>query len=481
MNRNRARIVRHFALGLGGRCGAVALLACGAVACGGGGKSNGGGSSNDASLGEDSSYGGSSGGSSGTSFGGSSGSSSGGSSGGSSSGTEDSGSEDATTDGASADGSGSGEGGSAEASVGADGGDASTDGGASSSSGGGADGGTDGSSGSGSSSSSGGSSSGADGGADGGTGSEAGTAEGGTTDGATEAGATEGGATEAGAAEGGATDGASDGATTCDLTGPWALRVDVQVTWPSTLVLAAGSGTVSLWALVTETQTGDSVASTVLPCGILLPPFAGPSFAGSPTFGVTFPNALFDGTYLTASSTTLTLSGSTPGATYTSPAEANMLGIAFANPTTASWPDMATAQADQVDMDMDGNPGVTANSDVGQPLPNDGGTYSQIPVGALGPYADQLYMAIRAVVALNGTLTSCTAASGPANVSHLDNHTLGCHLAAGGTCSSSGALSQAAFVDTNSPVFTVSSATFEAQALTTSDTCPNVRAALPVP
>jgi hypothetical protein len=236
---------------------------------------------------------------------------------------------------------------------------------------------------------------------------------------------------------------------------------------------------VNLWALIQGTQSGNSIPATVLPCGLALPDFNGPTIAGSPTFGVSFPNTLFDGTFLTATPSTLTLSSSAPGAALTSSAAASLIGITFANPATAAWPSLATAQADEVDTDMDGQVGVTAPSKAGQRNESDSGVYSTIPVGLLGPETDQLYMALRSVIALNGTLTSCTQASGPATVSHLDDHTLGCHLTTGGNCSTAGNASQAAFVDTNSPTFTVSSATFQAQLLTTTMTCPNVRAALP--
>jgi hypothetical protein len=274
----------------------------------------------------------------------------------------------------------------------------------------------------------------------------------------------------------------ADTSTTCNLSGPWALKVAVQVTWQGTTILAAGGGTVDVWALMQGTQTGDSIATTVLPCGIGLPDFDGPAIAGPPIYGVAFPDSLFDGTFLTATASSLTVSSSAPGATLTSPAEANLLGITLADPTTAAWPGLAAAQAAEVDTDADGNPGVTALSKYGNGAvrtENDGGTYSSIPaigtgIGGIGT-ADELYMALRSVIALSGTLTSCTQASGPATVSHFDSHALGCHLVGGGNCSSS----QSSFVDNNSPTFAVTSATFAAQMLTNTGTCPNVRAALP--
>jgi hypothetical protein len=273
---------------------------------------------------------------------------------------------------------------------------------------------------------------------------------------------------------------AADTGTACDLTGAWALKVDVQVTWSGTLILAAGGGTVHLWALVQGAQSGNSIATTVLPCGIGLPDFNGPAIVGSPTFGVAFPNSLFDGTFLTATTSSIDVSSSTPGATFTSPAEANLIGIAFANAATATWPNMATALSEQVDMDMDTHVGVTADSEAGQTTQSGTGTYSAIPVEIGIHTADHLYMTLRSVVALGGTLTSCTTAGGPATVSHIDDHTIGCHLTGGsnttaGDCSNT----QASFVDSNSPAFTVASATFQAKMLSNAATCPDVRSLIP--
>jgi len=458
-----------------------ALLACCATACGGGSKTKGGETPSPDASGT---YGGSGGGSSSGGY----------IVGGSSGGSESEAGEDSGSDGSGEDGSASSSGGAEEGGSDATTGSSSgaSDGGSSSGSSG-ADGGSSGSSGS--SGADGGSSSGADGGssgADGGSSSSG--ADGGSssgTDGGSSSGTdsgsssgTDSGGSSGGSSSSGGADAAAETGTTCNLSGAWALKVTVQVTWSTTEILAAGSGTVNLWALVQGTQSGASFPVTVLPCGIALPDFNGPSIVGSPTFGVTFPDSLFDGTFLTATSSSLTLSSSSPGASFSSPAEANLIGIAFTNPVeddvTGAWPSLATAQGESLDTDMDTNPGVTADSKVGQRTEDDAGTYSAIPVGALGPDADKLYMALRSVVALGGTLTTCTTASGPATVSQINDHTVGCHLVAGGNCSTAGgALSQAAFVDTNSPAFVVSSATFQAQLLAGSATCPNVRAGVP--
>lgn len=197
------------------------------------------------------------------------------------------------------------------------------------------------------------------------------------------------------------------------------------------------------------------------------------------TYGVTFPNSLFDGTDLTAVAGAINVSVSSPGATFTSPATANLIGIAFANPTTAAWPNLATAQADQVDMDVDSHPGVTATPKTGTPASGNAYANPPLALSLFFPRADSLYMALRSVMTLNGTLTSCTAASGAASIAHMDDHIIGCHVAGGGACTAT----QISFVDGNSPVLMprtgANAPTFSAVKLTTAASCPNVRAAIP--
>jgi hypothetical protein len=265
-----------------------------------------------------------------------------------------------------------------------------------------------------------------------------------------------------------------DAGNTCNLTGAWALKITATVSWAATGVVGAGTNqTVNFWALIQGTESGTTLSGTIVPCGIMLPDFM--SFVGGLTYGVTFPNnTIFDSGDLTPVSASLTVSSTAPGATLTTAAEANLIGINFANPATAAWPNLATAQADQVDADKDGNPGVTA-------IPKSGSPYSPIPVQLIPTvYADQLYFTLRSVISLNGTLSTCTTASGNATVSHLDNHIIGCRtMAADGGVGTNCTGAEAMFADMNSPALTASSAKFTASMLTTAATCPNVRAALP--
>ncbi len=466
----------------------LVFLACYANACGSSGTSSGGNDQGSSSGGSSSGYGTSNGGSSsaGTSTS-SSGSgddatldsagddSSGGSSSGVAEGGDDSsgGSSSGSNDGGQADGpdeSGSSSGGSS--SGGSSSGGSSSGG---SSSGGSSSGG----------SSSGGSSSGgsSSGGSSSGGSSSGGSSSGGSSSG----GSSSGGSSSGGSSSGGVVDSGSDASPGCDLSGAWAVKIAVHVTWPGTTLLAASPTAAAqqpvayIWALIQGTQSGLTIPGTVQGCGLGLPDFSGTLLPE--TYGVTLANSMWD--MLTPSSGSITVSNTSPTATYTSTANTTLIGIgtgpvswtAGNDASADGWPPLAIAEADQLDMDNDGHPGVTATAKTG-------GNYSYPPITAnifALQRTDSIYMTLRSILALNGALTSCTAASGTANVTAMDNHIVGCHIQGLGTdagadfCNST----ETTFLDTNSPHLTPHAATFSAVKLTTAANCTDVRAALP--
>jgi hypothetical protein len=260
--------------------------------------------------------------------------------------------------------------------------------------------------------------------------------------------------------------------------------VTVAVSWGASGVVNAGSGTAHVWALVTSgTESGLSYPGTVTPCGIDLPPFSS-ALTGGINYGVAFPNSLFDGnsgtTNLPAVSGAVTVSNNGNTATFTSAATTNLIGIGTTPTAWTTWPSNAVAKTDEVDMDSDSHWGVTGDVKTGT-----GYGLVPIPVDILaGTRADELFMALRSVVALHGTLSSsCTMASGPATVTAMDNHIIGCRIANdAGTnyCTTTspglGIASEADSLDQNSPVLTPGTASFTAVKMTNTGTCPNVRA-----
>jgi hypothetical protein len=222
-----------------------------------------------------------------------------------------------------------------------------------------------------------------------------------------------------------------------------------------------------LWALIDAAPGTDALTITLRPCGAALPDFR--SILGE-TYGLAFPSDLFDHSppYLPATSTTITLAGASTK-TFAFPVEATLLGLRMANPESDPWPASASG-IQQVDMDRDAMPGVTA-------LAKTGAAYKSLPVALAlpPPRAEALYMALRSVASITNPFASCTRASGAATVTALDSHVLGCRLAGGDACSSS----QAAFADANRTAFTVTSATFQAAKLPGTSSCPDVRSAVP--
>jgi hypothetical protein len=253
----------------------------------------------------------------------------------------------------------------------------------------------------------------------------------------------------------------------CDVSGGWALKMAIDVTWTGSGALLAGTGEVDLWALIEATPGTDALTVALRPCGAALPDFR--SILGE-TYGLAFPASLFDHAppYVPATSTTVTLAGAS-SPSFTFPVEATLLGLQMANPASDPWP-ASPSGVHQVDMDQDRMPGVTA-------LAKTGAGYSSLPVAAalVPPRAEALYMALRSVASIANPFANCTSASGAATITALDSHVLGCRMVGGAACSAT----QASFADANRTVFTVASATFQAAKLPGAGTCPDVRAAVP--
>jgi cysteine-rich repeat protein len=255
--------------------------------------------------------------------------------------------------------------------------------------------------------------------------------------------------------------------TICDLNGVWAAKLVVPVTWTGSL-LNAGSGTISIWSLMSTTQTGTTLTSKVLPCDIQIPPF-------KPAVGqqasITFPNSLFDHVppYLTAADSSATVSASVVGGTFNGAAFTSLIGMSA--PASGAWPTspVGVTEVDQdkdstVTSPKDNRPGVTA-------IP------TNVPdqVYLFNPKSiDEMYLALRqTITSLTGTLTSCTNISGSAVVANMDSHVLGCHIG-GAFCDNT----QSTFVDDHRPIYVPGTATvFKAVKVANTATCATVRGA----
>jgi hypothetical protein len=283
----------------------------------------------------------------------------------------------------------------------------------------------------------------------------------------------------------------------CNYDGVWATRISIPVSWSpqglNSIILAPGTGKIEQWIRGSRTHQGSTLTDATVVCGVSLPDFKSTMLALNETYGVRFPPSLFDNHYLPVFQVTGTISGDSAGATYSTTPTAALLGVTMSSATSDSWPsDPTTLSA--VDMDKDGKPGVTVLVASGV---TSGGYYAQIPVElpAIGApltsvaRADKLYLAIRQVTSVSGTVKDCDHISGTVNIptingkTAIDSHVLGCELADGGDCSTTasfGSTSQAGFVDNTQPVFTpTGTGTFDSVRIPSGTTCASVRSMLP--
>jgi hypothetical protein len=281
----------------------------------------------------------------------------------------------------------------------------------------------------------------------------------------------------------------------CDFNGTWGTRITIDVTWQPqglmSVILQPGHGTITQWVKgerVQSPSTPLSLSDDSRVCGIALPDFQATALGLNGVYGVRFPDSLFDDNYIPR----FTVNGAlTPqnagGYTYSTTPTAVLLGLTMASPTTDPWP-ATIANTIQDDMDMDGNPGVTVAVAVGpvaDPM-SSASLYSYIPTDVPPPLqqvdlASSLYLAIRQITVASGTVQDCNTIVGSVNIPMIaskpaiDSHILGCRLVDGGQCTT-GASSEAAFVDNSEPIFTLSgNTTFQSMRMPPGATCADVR------
>jgi len=265
-----------------------------------------------------------------------------------------------------------------------------------------------------------------------------------------------------------------------------AAHVTLAVTWPGTTSTSQGSGTVDIWILANLTVAGSApnlmLGGKAQTCGTTLPPIAlngaGTLVAGGSKVQITFPAAVWTAPSMPKFDIQATASGWDSGSMLIFKPVLAPIGAAMPDPA-AAWPTSAwsfPAGTQIVDADGDGKPGFTA-----VPLTGNGVVLPPTGLGLFGsaPSADKLYIVAKNNLSLNGTRTSCTDASGTANVTEFDNHVVGCHVRNGADCTTGMPNTQADFVDTSRTVYVPGTATFKAKQLPATATCADVLSALP--
>ncbi|HKU41732.1 MAG TPA: hypothetical protein VJR89_26425 [Polyangiales bacterium] len=254
--------------------------------------------------------------------------------------------------------------------------------------------------------------------------------------------------------------------TVCDITGSFALKLNVPTSWNSIMYIRAGSGTAVAWAKLQIVQSGTALTGMLIPCGHSMPP---QDQTLGERYGLTYPTATFDRTpSLPSTSFSGSLGGTAPGSSFAVGRAAFMVGAQLNDPLNDAWPNASSIQT--VDVDADGKRGMTV------PYRNGGG-YSYPPVNSFGTArASAAYDAFRIVFSLNGTLSSCTQASGGGTAQDIEYQLLGCRISGASRDCDSGELNH---MLSNSPNFTTSSVSYSMTKVADSATCADVRSALP--
>lgn len=242
--------------------------------------------------------------------------------------------------------------------------------------------------------------------------------------------------------------GAATDPALCDLSGTWATRTTIDVTWPATLGIQRGRGTVVQYTKNTRVHSGISISDIVEVCGLTSPDYQSRPLFGGQRYGVRFPDTLFDSHTLPTSTVKGALSASASGARFALPSVLVLMGMTMDRPLIDPWP--ALPRDVQATVGMNGKPGipVLAATDAGYSFPPVNVTQSR--------RAGAFQIAIRNVGSAEGSVDSCDKLTGSATVAviegkpAMDNHIVGCTTTLGDDCTAA----ERDFIDNQNPVFT---------------------------
>jgi hypothetical protein len=238
----------------------------------------------------------------------------------------------------------------------------------------------------------------------------------------------------------------------CDLSGLWAVRLDVDVCWKGRPIqvgtdqdlVSAGSMEATNWELREIVYDGVEFKMKTKSCGAdNTPDLISPLFRE--TYSSYVPLASFDAVGL-HDVRSFAPRGLVPGSSFVTPSEADVFGIDLGpDPVAAAWP-MSRASVDPskwTDPDADGQPGVTFWSRVPSEITDSGtGHYKYLPVrpaNAGGSFSvDQrtgcVSVATRVVTHLEGLVDSCTRLVGIDVNEKSEGRVNSCTIVDKGTC-----------------------------------------------
>jgi hypothetical protein len=244
------------------------------------------------------------------------------------------------------------------------------------------------------------------------------------------------------------------------------IHIVINLSWDGTLGASAGSGDFHLWTLATMAASGPALTGNIQVCGNTLPPLPLAALIGGGTVQLEIPQSAWDVPSAPKFPTSGMLADWTTGAAITTTRTIALVGLTMPDPA-AAWP-VSYTMVNAIDVDQDGNPGISATPKTG---PGFVQTPVALPLLGVGARADKLYLASRTGVALNGTLTSCTEQAGNAAVTFFDSHVVGCHVTGGAACTAD----QINFVDSNRTAYTKMTGTFTSRILADGATCADAR------
>jgi hypothetical protein len=247
----------------------------------------------------------------------------------------------------------------------------------------------------------------------------------------------------------------------CDPSGIWALKLQGEVTSPTT-PFSNSSGTTRLWALLDVHAAGDAFEGSTRLCGLDFPTISLlPSYGGE-RYQIQFPrsnSAKPDG----LPSGSLRLRADTNGLAFEP--LAILLGVQLDNDPLASWPTDGNDVA--FDADSDGAAGITTTwaTDQGQQLP---------PVDINGAARAQRTLVTGRVVLGANTYKGCDALAGSAGAARIETHVLGCTLTGGSACSKD----QTSILESLKPDYSAAQSNLQAKRLPSGSRCSDVLKAL---
>jgi hypothetical protein len=234
-------------------------------------------------------------------------------------------------------------------------------------------------------------------------------------------------------------------------------KITLNVRWPGTAARNRGSGTLSLWLLLRYAVDGSGgIAGTVETCGMQMPTFVYNTGDNGPVLPqptaqvqITIPAGSWDGTPTTP--ITGARGGSRIGSTFAIDPVVTLFGLERASAldnAAQAWPPSVT---DLVATDLTYADGGAYQPGVGEPgilaIPTSDMPWA-LPATSLrmsSPHVDELWLALRTQLSLQGSVLSCTKLAGTAVAGRLDTHVVGCHVIDGGPCTAD----QYVFVDDN--------------------------------